>query len=137
MLREVSDEPPELRGYCGADSRRRWIVAWGNISGSGRERDRASCRGAGVRRGIAARSGVVGVRYVVLVGALLLAAPAIAATWNEIDGTADADHIRGSAAPDRIRGLEGNDVLRGRAGDDRLVGGPGDDVLNGGPGQDT
>jgi Ca2+-binding RTX toxin-like protein len=80
---------------------------------------------------------VVGVRYAVLVGALLLAAPAIAATWNEMDGTADADHIRGTAASDRIRGLEGNDVLRGRAGDDRLVGGPGDDVLNGGPGQDT
>ena len=78
-----------------------------------------------------------GMRYAVLAAVLLLAAPALAATWNEIEGTANADHIRGTDAPDRIRGLDGNDVLRARAGDDRLVGGPGDDVLNGGPGQDT
>lgn len=89
---------------------------------------------AGVRQDRAARSAVV---RAVLVATLLLAAPATAATWNEIDGTARADHLRGTAASDRIRGLEGNDVLHGWAGDDRLVGGPGDDVLNGGPGQDS
>jgi hypothetical protein len=77
------------------------------------------------------------VRYAFLAAVLLLAAPALAATWNDIEGTANADHIRGTDAPDRIHGLEGNDVLRGRAGDDRLVGGPGNDVLNGGPGQDA
>ena len=94
---------------------------------------RASHR-AGVRQERAARSAVA---RAVLVATLLLAAPATAATWNEIDGTAHADHLRGTTASDRIRGREGNDVLLGRAGDDRLVGGPGDDVLNGGPGQDT
>ena len=72
-----------------------------------------------------------------LAAGLLFAAPALAAAWNEIDGTANADQIRGTDAPDRIHGLEGNDVLRGRGGDDRLVGGPGNDVLDGGPGQDT
>jgi Ca2+-binding RTX toxin-like protein len=77
------------------------------------------------------------VRYAVLAAILLLAAPALAATWNEIEGTANADHIRGTAATDRIRGLGGNDVLHGWGGDDRLVGGPGDDVLKGGLGQDT
>jgi Ca2+-binding RTX toxin-like protein len=64
---------------------------------------------------------------------LLLAAPALAATWNEIEGTANADHIRGADAPDRIHGLEGNDVLRGRAGDDRLVGGLTDGNRHTGP----
>jgi hypothetical protein len=77
------------------------------------------------------------VRFAVLTAVLLLAAPALAATWNEIEGTANADHIRGTAASDRIRGLGGNDVLRGWAGDDLLVGGPGDDLLKGGLGQDT
>jgi Ca2+-binding RTX toxin-like protein len=80
---------------------------------------------------------VDGVRFAVLTAVLLLAAPALAATWNEIEGTANADHIRGTAATDRIRGLGGNDVLRGWAGDDQLVGGPGDDLLKGGLGQDT
>ena len=46
-----------------------------------------------------------GVRYAVLAAVLLLAAPALAATWIEIEGTANADHIRGTAATDRIRGL--------------------------------
>lgn len=78
-----------------------------------------------------------GVRYAVLTAAVLLAAPALATTWNEIVGTANADHIRGTDGFDRIHGLEGNDVLRGRTGDDRLVGGPGNDVLNDGPGQDA
>jgi Ca2+-binding RTX toxin-like protein len=81
---------------------------------------------------------VLGAKYaVLLLVVLLLAVPAIATTWNEIDGTATADHIRGTASSDRIRGLEGDDTLHGWAGDDRLVGGPGDDLLNGGPGQDT
>lgn len=78
-----------------------------------------------------------GVRYALLAAVLLLATPALAATWNEIEGTAKTDHIGGTDASDRIHGLEGSDVLHGRDGDDRLVGGPGDDVLNGGPGQDT
>jgi hypothetical protein len=56
---------------------------------------------------------VDGVRYAVLAAVLPLAAPALAAAWNEIEGTANADHIHGTAATDRIRGLEGNDVLRG------------------------
>ena len=92
-----------------------------------------------IRRGIDHRlSAVGGVRYAFLAAVLLLAAPAaLAATWNEIEGTAKTDHIRGTDATNRIFGLEGSDVLRGRDGDDRLVGGPGDDVLNGGPGQDT
>lgn len=77
------------------------------------------------------------VRFAVLTAVLLLAGPALAATWNEIEGTANADRIRGTAATDRIRGLGGNDVLRGWAGDDLLVGGPGDDLLKGGLGQDT
>jgi Ca2+-binding RTX toxin-like protein len=94
---------------------------------------RASPR-AGVRQYRAARSAVV---CAVLVATLLLAAPATAATWNEIDGTTHADHLRGTSASDRVHGGEGNDVLHGRGGDDRLVGGPGDDVLYGGPGQDT
>ena len=58
-------------------------------------------------------------RYAFLAAVLLLAAPALAATWNEIGGTAKADHIRGTDAPDRIHGLEGSDVLRGRAVDHR------------------
>src|SRR4030095_15481582 len=77
------------------------------------------------------------VRFAVLTAVLLLATPALAATWNEIEGTANAAHLRGTAATDRIRGLGGNDVLRGWAGDDLLVGGPGDDLLKGGLGQDT
>ena len=101
-----------------------------------REETRASRR-AEVLQGRATRSAVVRVTYAVLVAALLLAAPATAATWNEIDGTANADQIRGTTASDRIHGLEGNDALHGWAGDDRLVGGPGDDVLVGGPGQDS
>ena len=76
-------------------------------------------------------------RHTVLIAVLILATPALAATWHEIEGTAAADHLRGTGASDRIHGLEGNDVLLGRAGADRLVGGPGDDVLIGGPGQDT
>jgi Ca2+-binding RTX toxin-like protein len=80
---------------------------------------------------------VDGVRYAVLAAVLQLAAPALAAAWNEIEGTANADDLRGTAATDRIRGLEGNDALRGWGGDDRLVGGPGDDLLKGGLGQDT
>jgi hypothetical protein len=72
-----------------------------------------------------------------LVAVLRFAAPALAAGWNEIEGTANADYIRGTDAPDRIHGLDGNDVVRGRCGDDRLVGGLGYDVLDGGPGQDT
>ncbi len=96
----------------------------------------------GVRRRDAARSAVQGTRYAVLAAVLLgavllLAAPALAGRWNEIDGTAKADHISGTEASDRIFGLEGNDHLRGGAGDDRLVGGPGDDVLDGGLGQDA
>ena len=78
-----------------------------------------------------------GVRYPVLAAVLLFAAPALAATWNEIEGTTNADYIRGTAATDLIRGLEGDDALRGWGGDDRLVGGPGDDLLKGGLGQDT
>lgn len=74
---------------------------------------------------------------VVMVAFLLLAAPAAASAWNEIEGTREADVIRGTALSDRIRGLAGDDVVRGRAGDDRLVGGRGDDRLKGGPGQDT
>jgi Ca2+-binding RTX toxin-like protein len=92
------------------------------------------------RRGIAGSGNAGRVRYAVLAAVLLLGllgAPALAATWNEIEGTANADHIRGTFAPDRIQGLEGNDVVRGGAGDDRLVGGPGDDRLVGGPGHDT
>jgi hypothetical protein len=41
---------------------------------------------------------VLGARYPVLLLVVpMLAAPAIATTWNEIDGTANADHIRGTA----------------------------------------
>jgi hypothetical protein len=37
-----------------------------------------------------------------LAAVLLLAAPALAATWNEIEGTAKTDHIRGTDGSDRI-----------------------------------
>jgi hypothetical protein len=46
------------------------------------------------------------VRYVLLAADPLLAAPALTATWNEIEGTAKADHIRGTGASDRIHGLK-------------------------------
>jgi len=38
------------------------------------------------------------VRYVLLAADLLLAAPALTATWDEIAGTANADHIRGTGS---------------------------------------
>ena len=37
--------------------------------------------------------GVGGVRYALLAAVLLLAAPALAATWSEIEGTTKTDHI--------------------------------------------
>ena len=85
---------------------------------------------------------MVRVRYAVVVAALLFTAllfatPAIAGRSNQIEGTANADHIGGTGTSDRILGLEGDDHLRGWGGDDRLVGGPGDDVLDGGRGHDT
>ena len=70
---------------------------------------------------------MVRVRYAVVVAALLFTAllfatPAIAGRSNQIEGTANADHIGGTGTSDRILGLEGDDHLRGWGGDDRLVG---------------
>jgi Ca2+-binding RTX toxin-like protein len=66
-------------------------------------------------------------------GALVLAAPALAA---RIDGTGGDDRLTGTRGADRMSGFKGNDRLAGRGGADRMFGNSGRDRLDGGAGRD-